>query len=195
MLVQLPPDTGWEVFKETVRGKRKGLKTIAVDTISGLYTLCMQHVCAANNWKHPADGAHGKGWDAVKREFMDGLQRLTYLADSNKATLVIIDHSKRELIETTTANIEKVVCAMSGQARGTVMPIPDHIWFLGYEESDPKDALRNVTAKRSLFVSGDSNIEAGCRDPKVKVKIITPLSKKNPYEQIVSTLYGKEEQQ
>lgn len=151
----------------------------------------MRAVCDKNNWRHASDGAHGKGWSEVKREFLDGLSRLTHITASLNATLVFIDHSKQETIETATATIEKVTCAMPGQARNVVLPIPDHIWFLGYEEKEAKDALKNTTSKRALFIGGSSTVEAGCRDPKVKAKVISPLSKNNPYEQIVQTLYGE----
>ena len=196
-LIQLDLDDGWAqltTWLQANRTKKKlKFKTICVDTISALYDMCMKHVCAKNNWSHPSDGPHGKGWNALKTEFINGLGRLVHIAHQNKATLIFIDHSKQDLIETATANIEKVVCAMSGQARGVVLPIPDHIWFLGYGEKKATDALTNTTAKRALFIGGSSTVEAGCRDPQVKTRVIMPLSKVNPYKQIVAELYGKKE--
>lgn len=190
-LVQLKPDTGWNALKEWVTSKPRGLKTIVLDTVCGTYDLCMQHVCAENRWSHPSDGAHGKGWDAVKREFYDVMNRLAYVAFNNKATLIVIDHSKIDTVETSVETYEKVTFAMPGTARRIILPVPDHMWYLGYGDPDPKAAMHSDdTSPRILFIGGSSRIEAGCRDPKIKVKVINKLSKVNPYKQIVTKLYG-----
>lgn len=194
-ILQLTPDEGWKTLSDFVSnhdGKKK-YKTVVIDTVANSYDMCMQFVCDANNWKHPSDGAHGKGWNAVKREFLRVYQRLVHIANSMGATFLVIDHSKEEAIETATESYSKVTCSMSGQARSVILPIPDHIWFLGYAEKEPGDAFKNTTSKRALFVSGSSLVEAGCKDPKVKTKVIMPLSKNDPYNQIVKELYGDQE--
>lgn len=194
-LIRLPPDTGWDIFRAYVRGDlNKGFKkpkTIAVDTISGLYQLCFDWVCKEKSIEHASDQDHGKGWSAVRREFLDGLTRLSHLCEADSSTLVVIDHTKTERIETTTASYEKVTFAMTGQARDIVLRVPDHMWFLGYDEDDPKDALVHKSGKRALFIGGNSRIEAGTRDDQVSVRVIKPLSKKDPYTQIIKELYGK----
>lgn len=190
----MSPLEGWDSFKEDIRTrstKKDSLKTVVIDTISGLYDLCRNSVCKANGCEYPPANDHGKVWNAVKREFMDTLSKLIHVTSSVGATLIMIDHSKIDMIETTTENIEKVSCAMPGQARNVILPIPDHIWFLGYAEKEPGDALKNTTSKRALFIGGGSTIEAGCRDPKVKTKVIVPLSQKDPYSQILEKLYGE----
>lgn len=189
-LVQIEPNDGWTKLRKFLEGKPKPAKTFVVDTISGLYDACMRYVCSKNGWEHAADPSHGKGWYMVKREMFFALSALTSMTQQMGATLLLIDHSKIDNIETTTSTIEKVSCAMPGQARGIVMPIPDHIWFMGYNEKDEHDALKSISSKRALFISGSNAVEAGCRDPKVKVKVIAPLSTKNPYEQVVEKLYG-----
>jgi len=192
-LVQMEPDTGWELLRDWVRSKPRGFKTLVIDTASGFYTACLQWVCAKNRWDHPSDGDHGKGWNAVRAEMYDMLSRLTSIANRSKATLIIIDHSKEEVIETSTEKYDKVTFAMSGQAKSIVLPIPDHMWFLGYGDPDPSSALKNdIVSPRTLFIGGSNRIEAGCRDPKVSSKLLSikKLSKVNPYKQIVTKLYG-----
>ena len=192
-LIRLPPEVGWDVFRSYVRGDTgKGFKkpkTVVIDTISGLYQLCFDCVCKENNWSHAGDGAHGKGWAVIRREFVDALARLTHMCDEWNATLLVLDHTKTETIEVATSTYEKVTFAMTGQARDVVLRIPDHMWFLGYAEEDPKDALIHKSGKRALFIGGNSRIEAGTRDSQVKVKIIMPLSQKDPYSQIIKELY------
>lgn len=192
-LLQLEPDTGWETLRQWVATKPRGFKTLVVDTVSGLYTACMQWVCAKRNWEHPSDADHGKGWNAVRAEMYDMLSRLTALANRNKATFIFIDHSKEETIETSTEKFEKVTFAMSGQAKSIILPIPDHMWFLGYGDPDPRAALKSdATSPRRLFIGGTNRIEAGCRDPEVssKLQTINKLSRTKPYQQIVTKLYG-----
>ena len=190
-LVLLDPDDGWATLKQWIKSKPKKFKTLVVDTISGLYDLCMQSVCAENNWSHPSDGAHGKGWDAVKRAFYDVVNRLAHLANKYSATFIVIDHTKTETIETSTENYEKVTFSMPGTARRIVLPVPDHMWFLGFGDPDPKAAMKNDdTSPRTLFIGGSNRIEAGCRDPNINVKTIKKLSRLKPYQQIVAKLYG-----
>jgi hypothetical protein len=194
ILLQLAPDTGWDTLSQWIASSPRGFKTLVVDTVSGLYDLCMENVCAKNGWSHPEDAPRGKGGDALKREFYRKMGRLVYVADINKATLIFIDHSKLETIETSTENYEKVTFSMTGTARRIILPVPDHLWYLGYGDKDPKAAMKNDdTSPRTLFIGGSNRIEAGCRDPQVRVKTIRPLSKTKPYEQIVSKLYGESE--
>jgi len=193
-LIQLPPDTGWDVFRAVVKKEKKfgwKPKTIVIDTISGLYQLCFDWICRENRWSHPSDDGHGKGWAAIRREFADALNRLAHLAAGYGSTLVVLDHTKEELIETTTANIKKLTFGMSGQARDIVLRIPDYMWFIGYAEEDPSDAKKVYSDKRALFIRGNSNVEAGTRNKQVKVRVIMPLSEKDPYKQILRKLNGE----
>lgn len=192
-MLTLTRDVGYSQFEEfVIRPQvKKTPLTVVVDTISGLYDLCLKFVGQRERWDYPPANDHGKGWNAVKRQFLDGMARLTDWTNEIGATLILIDHSKQEILETTTERIEKVTLAMPGQARGIILPVPDHIWFLGYAEKKSKDALRNTVSERALFISGDNTVEAGTRDGSIKVKRIMPLSETNPYKQILNKLYGK----
>ena len=67
ILYKLLPEKGWRDFslfisKDTLlRRRMEKIKTICIDTVGGLYSLCVEEVCKRNNWQHPSDGAHGKG--------------------------------------------------------------------------------------------------------------------------------------
>lgn len=166
-----------------------------MDTVSGIYDLAFDFTCERKKMDHPEDEGHGKGWRAVRDEFLGAMTRFVYLANKYGSTVIMIDHTKEIMIETTLEKAyPKVSCSMPGQARSIIMPIPDHIWFIGYEQDsgDPNDALKNTASGRALYLGGSSRIEAGCRDPKVKKRMIAPLSKKDPYTQILKELYGVE---
>lgn len=191
-LLNLDPDNGWDSLMAWIKAKPRGFKTLVVDTVSGLYDLCTQAVCRKNRWEHPSDGSHGKGWDAVKRAFYDVMNRLAHIADTAKATFILIDHTKMETVETSVEVYEKVTFAMPGTARRIALAVPDHMWFLGYGDPDPKAAMKNDdTSPRTLFIGGSNRIEAGCRDPNVKTKTIKNLSRVDPYKQIITKLYGE----
>lgn len=194
----IDPLIGWPEFKERVKElsalKKPRGNVEVIDTIGGLYTSCLNGVCIDNKWDYPDDAPHGKGWSAVRNEFYLWLQKFVHYSAKWNNTTILIDHSKEETITPNAgAQYIKINCAMPGQARSIVLPVPDHIWFLGYADKDPNDALKVKTSQRALFISGTSNIEAGCRDPKVTTEIIMPLSKKNPYGQILHKLYGETE--
>jgi hypothetical protein len=193
-LVQLKPGNGWDTLRQWIASNPSGFKTLVIDTVSGFYDLAQRFVCKKNKWEHPTDGAHGRGWDAVKTELFRRVSEIVDIAASNRATLIIIDHSKEDTIETATSTNIKVNFAMPGTARRIILPVPDHMWFLGYDEQSPNDALKSYTSKRALFTEGTANIEAGCRDPEARPVVIRPLSKLNPYKQILEALYGNQKE-
>lgn len=201
-LIQIPLSTeGWETFESapsTIKASKVKPKTIVIDTSSGLYDVAMQYTCTKNGWEHPQDGPHGKGWSEVEKTLFRGLGKFLEFSNKISATLIFIDHTKTETIETATETVEKVVVGMTGQARKIFLKIPDFIWFLGYAAEDIKnltagDALKNTESKRALFVGGSNAVEAGTRDPVASAakRIISPLSKKDPYTQILRELYGE----
>lgn len=184
-LIRIDPETGWQQFKDI---KKLDMKTLVIDTVAGLYSACMEYICKKNNWDHPEDAGHGKGWAAVKREFYFELTRVLMLAQKKKATVIMIAHTKTEEVTTATSKTMKVVVNLPGQARSLVMPVPDHIWFLGYDENEGVDSLKNFQNNRCLWIKGTDVVEAGCRDPEVIINTIKPLHKNDPYNQILKGL-------
>lgn len=189
-LIKVDPEFGWKKFKESAVSaiNLRKPKTVVIDTIGGLYSACMTGVCKANRWQHPEDGAHGKGWAAVKREFYIELTKLAFACSELNATSIWIAHTKEEEIVTPTLKITKLTVALPGMARGIIMPVPDHIWFLGYAENDEKSALVNFQNNRALWIRGTEVVEAGCRDPQCVTSRIKPLHQKDPYTQIINAI-------
>ena len=170
-------------------------KTIVVDTVSGLYRLCKRHVCSNHGVDHPFEkGEGGRAiWDMIGDKFALGLERLFIRAHQLKATLILIDHTREEEVETSTEDYKKMVAAMPGQARKFVEPMPDHIWFLGYrmknaKTKEPGDAMHDFVDNRALWVRGTKAVMAGTRDDKIDCSVIPSLPKHDGYDYIVSKL-------
>lgn len=197
-IIQLKPGEGWDKFRRFVKTKsglrKRKPKTIVMDTIAGLYDLCFRYVCEKKKWEHPSDADFGKGWDAIKKEFYAGMNDFVWAGEELGATVILIDHSKEETLETATENYGRVVCAMPGQCRGIVVPVPDHIWFLGYLQKRSKDALKAFQDNRALYLAGNYKVEAGTRDKNIKVHRIGPLLDTDKvYKQILDTINKKKE--
>lgn len=185
---------GWNRFKRMLEvgaiTKRKP-KTVCVDTTTKLYERCLDSVCKDNGWKHPGDAPHGKGWHAVRTEFGRQLERLTDQCAEVGATLVFLDHTDVTEVDAVVMKYHKMQCAMPTQPRSVVLPVADHIMFLGYEhfsEDSTVDSLRTPGNNRCLWIGGSETIEAGSRDPSVTVQVVNNLPKKNPFEFVQEAL-------
>ena len=197
-IVMLKPGAaGWMHFKTSLREKDPWSTTGVVDTISDLYRLCRLWVCKQNNWKHTSDGAHGKGWDMVKDEFIVGMQLLgRWMSKRKNRMLIFIDQTKEVEIELESTSITKVMSSMPGHARGVVTPIANHIWFLGYagSTSDPLGPQYDFgEGQRVLYLKGTNLIEAGTQDRHVIRRRIPKLKDHDQYQQILTYLGSKEE--
>lgn len=162
-----PGPKGWQAFSLMAPKIDKRYKTIVIDTIAPLYYMCLEHVCKKNGWGHPADGGHGKGWEATAREFRTQMGKLIFKAVENNTTVIWIDHSKLTEINTRQEVYHKIECAMPGQARGLVLPMPDNIWYLGYDELEGDDVMKHTSNNRTLWLKGTPVVEAGTQDPQI----------------------------
>ena len=193
--VDLPPEAdSWTRFLEGIdhTAQEKNIKTVVLDTAGGLFDICQLWTCRKMGIEHPSDAGHGKGWDGLKTEFLRGMGKLAWATNRLKATFIFICHSKTVTLETKTSSFEKIMLNLTGTARGVLVPVPDHIWFMGYAEKHA--ALDGETAKRALYLDGSAGVEAKCRDPRISTTYIAPLKKNKPYEQIISVLNTKKKE-
>jgi len=190
IMLKIDPENGWKKFKDQAVNyvHKYEPKTLVIDTIAGLYSACMAGVCKENRWRHPEDGAHGKGWAEVKRALYTELTKLAFACTDNNITSIWIAHTKEEEVVTPTQKQTKLTVALPGMARSVIMPVPDHVWFLGYAENSEVAALTNFQKNRALWIRGTEVVEAGCRDPKCIVSRIKPLHEKDPYKQIIEKI-------
>ena len=89
---------GWEDFKNTVTDlgvEENTFQAVAIDLVEDLYELCRTYVFNKNNIEHESDSGFGKGWDLVKKEFVDTMKRLKAL----KYQLIFISKENRKEIK------------------------------------------------------------------------------------------------
>ena len=89
---------GWEDFKNTVTDlgvEENSFQAVAIDLVEDLYELCRTYVFNKNNIEHESDSGFGKGWDLVKKEFVDTMKRLKAL----KYQLIFISKENRKEIK------------------------------------------------------------------------------------------------
>ena len=181
----------WDDFLGIIEGPwPSGCRTLAVDIVDNLYRMCRQAYCSGVNIKHPQDQPY-RGWDMIKDSFITAMEKLTIRCEKNNITLILVTHTKEELVEVESGSYTKFATTLTGQARSVILPIPDHIWFLGYYNADVEpdsDAVKRNNHKRSLWFRGGEVVEAGCRDRNMKHKLIKVLKETGSYKQIVDTM-------
>jgi hypothetical protein len=129
-------------------------KTVVIDTVGNAYDMCMDHVCAANKWTHPQDGAHGKGWAAVSGEWKRVLNKLAALPYG----LIMIAHDKAQEDQRTGAI--KTVPALPPSARLAVVALSDMVLYATAERVKDGD---ETTTRRVLKTKPSPDYEAGDR--------------------------------
>lgn len=102
----------WEVFKEAVEElekKQNDFKTIVVDLLEDTYEYCRAYKYAEMGVEHESDAGFGKGYDMIRKEFLDTIKRLTNLDYEN---IILISH------EDSSKNITK----RGGESTTTIRP-------------------------------------------------------------------------
>lgn len=181
---------GWDkllfLLENNLFAKRKP-RTVVVDTVGPLYQMCFDYICQKAGIEHPEDQPHGKGWAAIKREFLRGLGIIAELAEAENATVLFISHSRQEELKAGARTYHRIVADLPGQARGVVLPAPDHIWYLGFNP-DEENSLMQFKQNRCLWMQPTAVIEAGDRDRESKLEVINPLNTTDQYQQILTEL-------
>lgn len=82
----------WVAFKETIEElekKQNDFKTIVVDLLEDVYEHCRAYMYEKLKIDHESDAGFGKGYDIIRKEFLDTLKRLTNLDYEN---IILISH-------------------------------------------------------------------------------------------------------
>jgi len=137
-------------FIDLLVKENHGFQTVILDTIDVAYSACMDYVCMMEGWEHPADGAYGKGWKAIEKEFSTQIGRLV---NCSKFGTVFLSHAiEKEFMERTGGKFDKIIASMPEQARKLISAVCDCIIFYGYHGE-----------QRLLTIRGSDTVESGTR--------------------------------
>ena len=117
-----------EVYKELAALKKTGkmpYKTLVFDTIDNFYSMCLDYVCKKNNIKHPTDLEYGKGWNMVKTEFVNAMNRYKALG----LGVVYVAHASEKEIKSRVGTYTRYDAAIAGQAYNIITASCDFILY------------------------------------------------------------------
>jgi hypothetical protein len=142
----------WETAKAALRALEKDpgrFRTVVVDTVDMLYQRCFEYVAKVEGWDHPSDEAWGKGWSALRNEFVSYMTRLLAL----DMGVILTSHSQeREIKRRDGEKYDRIQPTMPGIARDVVEALVDVWMYYTYEGS-----------ARVIMLQGDDHIAAGHR--------------------------------
>lgn len=141
----------WKEFREYIGLVEKSdrFKTLTVDTVDLAYQMCLDWVCKENGWLHPSDAEYGKGWNAVKSEFLSQINRMLKL----QRGVIFTSHAAEKDIKTRLGEeYTRIVPTMANGARDICEALVD-IWLYMYHEK----------GERMMRIRGNEQIAAGHR--------------------------------
>lgn len=142
---------GWEEFREYVRliSKDKKFPFVVLDPVDKSFKACTKYVCKKLGIDHPSEGDWGKGYEAVRDEFTEQLDKLF----SSGKGVILISHATEKTIKTRTGDsYDLITSTLPNQAREIIEGVVD-IWsYYRYEGR-----------QRVLQILGDELIGAGHR--------------------------------
>lgn len=141
----------WSEFRSylTLMEKTERFKTVTIDTVDIAYQMCLEWTCKENGWEHPSDGDYGKGWNAVKTEFLAQINRVLKL----KRGVIFTSHAaEKEIKSKIGTEYTKIVPTMANGARDICEALVD-IWVYMYHDK----------GGRSMRIRGNEEVAAGHR--------------------------------
>ena len=151
----------WEHFKEVIdelEKKQNDFKTIVIDLLEDTYEHCRAFEYGELGIDHESDAGFGKGYDIIRKEFLDTIKRLTNLDYEN---IILISH------EDSTKNITK----KSGESTTTIRPniqekiaskIAGMVDIVGRVVADGED--RKLSFKSNEYIFGGGRLGVKGKD-------------------------------
>jgi hypothetical protein len=173
----------WEIFRKAVElleTDRSRFATVVIDTIDAAYAQAMIYACKKMGIDHPHDGAYGKGWDAVKAEFVGTMDRLW----ATGRGIVFTSHAKEVDVKSHSGEeYTRIQPTMSGQAYAFIKAKTDFVFYAEYL----KDAAGNPV--RVLITGGDDVVDAKSAG---ELPRFLPLEKKRGVDLVVRAFKGED---
>lgn len=167
------PITSWKDLKiavkqlENPKAKEK-YDFCAFDTLDIAYELCEQYICLQNGWTNISDGAWGKGYDLLKKEFSSLFRRVSAAGYG----IAFISHSTEKVLKDKNGQeYTQMQPAAPTRAKDIANKLVDFIIYIGGIPNEETGEL-----SRYMQMRGTKNVMAGSRFPKTPEKI--PLNYK-----------------
>ena len=168
--------SNWSKFIDACKYLAKGehdRKTVIIDTIDNLVDSCTEHICAEQGIGHPSELAMGKGWALVTSELRRTMTKLSLLP----YTLVMVSHSVKETIETSTGRkYDRWSIAPSGKNKGIFLNMSDMILFIDFVKDG--DSMKRIIRTKPC-----QSWEAGDRTGKLPAEM--PLDYEELYNKLI----------
>lgn len=185
-IYQRPVDK-WSHFQGYVKllEKDRTFDTVSVDTADILYGHCMDYVMQREGMDHPSEGAYGKGWAAVRKEFLHWVLRLM---NTRKGVIFVSHAVEKEIKMRGGGTYDRIQPSLAGQARDVLEGIVDLWFYYGYDGD-----------RRVLTIQGNDHIGAGHRlknnfkfaDGRPVVEIDMGASAEEGYRNLVNAFNNK----
>lgn len=146
--------------------KEHQFKVVTIDTIDRIHKLCVAHVMKKLGVAYPGDMEFGKGYDAVKDEFMRPMMALVL----SKMGVIMISHVKNVEMKTRTAKFDKSITTLQDHIWQLVESVSGIVLFYTMETNAKGEEVRMLkTCASEYYISGDrtnklssyGNIELG----------------------------------
>lgn len=145
----------WNKFLEACALVAKGeheYQTIIIDTIDNLVDYCTESVCKENGISYPSELAMGRGWALVTSELKRAMMKLASLP----YTLVMISHSTREIIETSSGKkYDRWTISVSGKNKQIFLNMSDLILFIDFRREGEETKRIIKTRPSPSWQAGD----------------------------------------
>ena len=150
------PD-GWAQFKQDLASAAivfKDRRTLAIDTADAAYASCFEWFCRENKIKHPEDGAQGRNWKLLEREFQSTILSFMSYCEQARVHVLFVSHARTQEVSLLSNKYSRVEPDFGAQLDRTIMRVADYCWYLGYD----------VAAGRK--VSSATTPQEGARNPR-----------------------------
>lgn len=140
----------WEDLLSTLveLRKEKTFTTLIIDTVDHLYRFCETYVCKKNGVEHASDLPFGKGFNLIKKEFVDTINNINQYGFG----LVFISHSKQVEAKSKVMTFTKMQTSLAETAQTVISGMCDLILYC-YIDKDGKRLIR--TKPSETVLAGD----------------------------------------
>lgn len=152
----------WVYFKEIIEDLKKqdnDFKTIVLDLVDDLYTMCRFYIYDREDIKHESDNSF-KAWDMVTNEFLNTMQGLLNLEYDN---FILISHedTTRDITKPSGSNITQIKPNLRDKVAIKLVGMVDAVGRVVVDEDD----------KRYISFKTDNVTFGGSRIPKTPSRI------------------------